>query len=55
MGATYLEARHQGSVHAAKFAAPFVKHGGTDVLLPAEFGNRAAGLCLLEDGNDLAI
>ena len=51
----FLEPGHQGGIHAAEFAAPFVKRGGTDAVLPAQFWNRAAGLGLLEYGDDLAV
>jgi len=50
-----FEPGHQGGIHAAKFAAPFVKRGRTDAVFPAEFRNWAATLGLFEDGNDLAI
>lgn len=51
----FLEAGHQGGIHAPELAAPFVKRGGTDAMFPAEFRNRAATLCLLENGDDLAV
>jgi len=51
----FLEPGHQGDVHATEFAAPLVKLGRTDAVLPAQFGDRAAALCLLEYGNDLAV
>lgn len=46
---------HQGGVHAAKLAAPFVERGGADAVFPAEFRNWAAALCLFENGDDLAV
>jgi len=51
----FLEPCHQGGVHAAELAAPFVKRGRTDPVLPAEFGDRAAALGLLEYGDNLAV
>lgn len=51
----FLEPCHQRGVHAAEFAAPFVKRGRTDAVLPAEFGDRAATLGLLEYGDDLTV
>ena len=50
-----LEPGHERGVHAAELAAPFVKRGRTDAVFPAEFGDRATALCLLEYGNDLAV
>ena len=51
----FLEPGHQRGVHAAELAAPFVERRRTDTVLPAELGNRATALCLLENGNDLAV
>ena len=51
----FLEAGHQGGVHAAKLTAPFVERGRADAVFPAEFRNRAAALGLLEHGDDLAV
>jgi hypothetical protein len=51
----FLEAGHQGGVHAAEFTAPFVKRGRTDAVFPAKCRNRAPALCLLENGDDLAV
>jgi len=51
----FLEPGHQGSVHATELAPPFVKRCGADAMLPAEFRNRAAALCLLEYGDDLTV
>lgn len=50
-----LEPGHQRGVHAAKLAAPFVEGGRTDAMLPTKLGDRAAGLCLLEYRDDLAV
>ena len=43
----FLQSGHQGGVHAAEFAAPFVERRRTDAVLPAQFWNRATGLGLL--------
>jgi len=50
-----IEAGHQRGVHTAELATPFVERGGTDAVFPAEFRDRAAAFCLLENGNDLAV
>lgn len=41
--------------NAAEFAALLVERGRTDAVLTAEFGDRAADLCLLKSGDDLAV
>lgn len=51
----FFGTRHQGCVHAAKFAAPLVKRGGTDAVFAAEFRDRFALFSLLERRNDLTV
>jgi hypothetical protein len=51
----FLEASHQGGIHAAELAAPLVKRGRADAVFPAQFRDRAAALGLLENGDDLAV
>ncbi len=50
-----LETLHQRCVHAAEFAAPFVKGGGAYAVFATQFWNGAAALGLLEDGDDLTV
>ena len=45
----------KGGVHTSKLAAPFVERGRSDAVFPEKLRNRATALCLLENGNDLAV
>ena len=46
---------HQRGVHAIELRAPLVERGVADAVLAAQLRYRAAGIGLLEDGDDLAI
>jgi len=51
----FLHACHQRGVHAAELGAPLVERGVVDAVLPAQLWYWAAGLGLLENGDDLAV
>lgn len=50
-----LHARHQRSVHAAGFGAPFVKCGAAHTVLAAELSHGHAVLDLLQNIQNLAV
>ena len=50
-----LEALHVGRLHAAVLTSPLVEGRRTDAMLPANLADLSSGLCLLQEGNNLAL
>lgn len=50
-----LHPHHQRRIHTAELAAPLVERRRADAVLTAQLGDRAAGLSLLENRQDLAV